>query len=114
MPIFEPWDIVRIPFPYTDRPVRQRRPALVLVGGDLQSKHGLLWLAMITSAEHQGWPGDIIISNQRIAGLPAPSIVRPTKIATVEAKDAGRLGTLPARDREAVRDYVKERLSGLG
>jgi mRNA interferase MazF len=30
MPIFEVWDIVKVPFPYTDRPVRQRRPALVI------------------------------------------------------------------------------------
>jgi hypothetical protein len=33
MPIFEPWDIVRVPFPYTDRPVRQRRPALIVAAG---------------------------------------------------------------------------------
>jgi mRNA interferase MazF len=46
MPIFEPWDIVRVPFPYTDRPVRQCRPALVIAAGDLQIAHGLLWLAM--------------------------------------------------------------------
>jgi hypothetical protein len=29
MAIFDLWDIVKVPFPYTDRPVRQRRPALV-------------------------------------------------------------------------------------
>ncbi len=27
MPSFEVWDILKVPFPYTDRPVRQRRPA---------------------------------------------------------------------------------------
>jgi mRNA interferase MazF len=47
---FEAWDIVKVPFPYTDRPVRQRRPAQVLAAGDLEVRHGLLWLAMITSA----------------------------------------------------------------
>src|SRR5439155_19540166 len=36
---FEPWDIVRVPFPYTDRPVRQRRPALVIASGELQTAH---------------------------------------------------------------------------
>lgn len=30
MPIFEQGDIVRVPFPYTDRDTRQRRPALVV------------------------------------------------------------------------------------
>ena len=114
MPIFEPWDVVRVPFPYTDRPVRQRRPALVVAAGDLETVHGLLWLAMITSAEHRGWPGDVVISDLGGAGLPAPSIVRPAKIATIDARDAGRLGTLPPPDRRAVRAYLRQRLSGLG
>src|SRR5262245_2497918 len=113
MPIFEPWDIVGVPFPYTDRPVRQRRPALVLAAGDLQTAHGLLWLAMITSAEHHGWPGDVVISDLGGAGLPASSIVRPAKIATIDARDVGRLGTLPPTDRTAVRNYLRRRPSGL-
>ena len=114
MVIFEAWDIVRVPFPYTDRPVRQRRPALVIASGELQRRHGLLWLAMITSAEHRGWPGDVVISDLDGAGLPAPSIVRPAKIATIDASDAGRLGTLPLADRDAVRIYLRQRLSALG
>jgi PemK-like, MazF-like toxin of type II toxin-antitoxin system len=113
MPIFEPWDIVRVPFPHTDRPVRQRRPALVIAAGDLQTAHGLLWLAMITSAKHPGWPGDVVISDLVGAGLPVPSIVRSAKITTIDARDAGRLGTLPPADRKAVRTYLRQRLSGL-
>jgi mRNA interferase MazF len=114
MPTFEAWDIVRVPFPYTDRPIRQRRPALVIASGELLAVHGLLWLAMITSAEHSGWLGDVAISDLDHAGLPAPSIVRPAKIATIEARDAGRLGTLPRRDRPAVRAYLQQRLAEFG
>ena len=113
MPAFEAWDVVKVPFPYTDRPVRQRRPALVIAAGDLEATHGLLWLAMITSAANRGWAGDVAISDSETAGLPIPSIVRPAKIATIEARDAERLGTLPASDREAVRDYLQDRLAGL-
>jgi mRNA interferase MazF len=101
MAIFDLWDIVKVPFPYTDRPVRQRRPALV-VAGEIEVAHGLLWLLMITSAENRGWPDDVGISDLDGAGLPAPSIVRPAKIATVDARDAQRLGTLSIVDREAV------------
>ena len=114
MPAFEPWDVVRVSFPYTDRTVRQHRPALVLAAGSLQKTHGLLWLAMITSAAHHRWPGDVVISDLDSAGLPAPSIVRPAKIATIDARDAGRLGTLPLPDREPVRMYLRQRLSDLG
>jgi mRNA interferase MazF len=109
MAIFEVWDIVKIPFPYTDPPVRQRRPALVIAADGIEGAHGLIWLIMITSAENRGWPDDVRISDLRTAGLPAPSIVRPAKIATVDAGDAQRLGTLPMDDREA----VASRLEGI-
>jgi len=95
MPTFETWDVVTVPFPYSDRPIRQRRPALVIAAGELQSAHGLLWLAMITSAANRGWPGDVAISDIAAAGLPIDSIVRPAKIATIEVRDVDRLGTLP-------------------
>ena len=64
MPIFEPWDVVRVPFPYTDRPIRQRRPALVIGAGDLAAEHGLLWLIMITSAENRGWPAVLPLADR--------------------------------------------------
>jgi len=111
--IFDTWDIVRVPFPYTDRPVRQRRPALVVAAEDLETRHGLLWLVMITSAENRGWPGDVAISDLDEAGLPAPSIVRPAKIATIEVRDAERLGVLPASDRGAVAAYLADRFGAV-
>jgi mRNA interferase MazF len=113
MPAFEPWDTVKVPFPYTDRPVRQRRPAVVIAAGDLQTRHGLLWLAMITSATHHHWPGDVVVSDLHGAGLPAPSLVRPAKIATIDAQDAARLGILSATDRESVRRFLRRRLADL-
>jgi mRNA interferase MazF len=105
---FEIWDVVKVPFPYTDRPVRQRRPALVVAAGEIEASHGLVWLVMITSAENRGWPGDVLVSDLRAAGLPAPSIVRPAKIATVEARDAELLGTLPRPDRAAVIAFFRQ------
>jgi mRNA interferase MazF len=101
MAIFEVWDVVKLPFSHSDRPVRQRRPALV-VAAEIDATHGLIRLVMITSAENRGWPDDVRISDLRAAGLPAPLIVRTAKIATVDARDAQRLGTLLVADREAV------------
>jgi mRNA interferase MazF len=111
MAIFEVWDTVKVPFPYTDRPVRQRRPALVIDADEIEAAHGLIWLVMITSAEKRGWPDDVRISDLRAAGLPAPSIVRAVKIATVDAGDAQRLDTLPVADREAVASRLRGILS---
>ena len=112
-PIFEVWDVVKVPFPYTDRPVRQRRPALGIAAEQLQAAHGLLWLAMITSAANRGWLGDVMVSDLALAGLPAASLVRPAKLATIEARDAERLGALPPSDRAAIAAYLRERLGGV-
>jgi len=111
MPTFDAWDIVKVPFPYTDRPIRQRRPALVIAAGELEEAHGLLWLAMITSAANRAWHGDVVISDLHLAGLPAPSIVRPAKVATIEAHDAERLGRLAVEDRATISGYLRRTLT---
>jgi mRNA interferase MazF len=51
---------------------------------------------MITSAENRGWPGDLTVDNLTQAGLPAPSVIRTAKIATIEVSDATKLGKIPA------------------
>jgi mRNA interferase MazF len=102
MASFDVWDIVKVPFPYTNRPIRQHRPALVAARHAQSGSPELLWVLMITSAGHRRWSGDIAISDIDTAGLPAASIVRSAKIATIEALDAQRIGCLPVSDRAAV------------
>ncbi len=106
------WSVVRVPFPYTDRPVRQYRPALVIAAGDLETTHGLLWVLMITSAENRGWSDDVHISDHERAGLPVPSLIRCAKIATIDARDAERLGSLPAADCPKVARRIRRILFG--
>ncbi len=52
----------------------------------------LLWVVMITSAENRRWVDDIEIEDHQAAGLPAPSVIRPVKIATVEAQHVEVIG----------------------
>lgn len=104
MPAFSAGDIVKVPFPYTDRDVRQRRPALVVSASPLGENGGLHWVLMITSAEHRRWPGDVALGRRYgEAGLPAPSLIRTSKIATVETGRMESLGRLPAPFMETVR-----------
>jgi mRNA interferase MazF len=110
MPSFKTWNIVRVPFPYVERPTLQHRPALVIAPNDTSDAHALLWVAMITSATHRRRPGDVAISDLREAGLPIASIVRSAKLATIEADTAEKIGTLPAADRDAVARYLHDRL----
>ena len=63
MPGFEVWDLVKVPFPYTNRPVQQRRPALVIASPIAPGAPELLWVLMVTSAANRGWPGDVAVSD---------------------------------------------------
>jgi mRNA interferase MazF len=95
-----PWDIVVLPFPYTDRLAEKRRPALI-VSSERLSPFRLLWVAMITSADNPAWPADVSIDDWRHAGLTAPSRVRPAKVACIDSglvlDRAGRLDRATAR-----------------
>lgn len=112
MATFKPWDVIKVPFPYTDRPVRQHRPALVVAAGGIEAAHGLLWVLMVTSADNRRWDNDVPVSDPKAAGLPAPSVVRCAKIATIEARDAARIGALPAPDRKKVSGHLRHILTG--
>ena len=113
MPACEVWDLVKVPFPYTNRPVQQRRPALVVAIPEAPAALNLLWVLMITSAGNRGWPGDVIVSNLDDAGLPAPSVVRLAKIATIEAHEAERMGRLAHADQLQVAEVLQKCLEQL-
>ena len=112
----EVWDLVKVPFPSTNRHVQQRRPALVVAVPDAPGAPQLLWVLMVTSAANRGWPGDVAVSDFRAAGLPAASVVRSAKIAMIEARDVERIGCLPSEHRlqvvEALRGTLAHALVG--
>jgi mRNA interferase MazF len=80
----------------------------------MQVQLGLLWVLMITSADNRGWPGDVLVSDLLDAGLPVQSLVRTEKIATVDARDAERIGRLPQANRETVTARLRRHLAGVG
>lgn len=107
MPTFEQGDVVRVPFPYTNRSVRQHRPALVISRGGIGDEQQLLWVLMITSADDRRWPGDVDLEDRYAnAGLPAPSIIRTTKIATIGSAHADRIGRIDTDLLSQVLDLV--------
>ena len=77
-----------------------------MAAGDLERSRGLLWVVMITSAENRSSPEDVAVSDLTTAGLPAPSVVRSAKIATIEARNAERIGALPRADRRKVARHL--------
>ena len=97
--IYERWQVVRVPFPFTDRLASKNRPALVLSDATaFNAPAGHLVLAMITSAGNAPWPLDCAIQDLAGAGLPAPSVVR-CKLFTLDARLVrGSLGRLAPHD----------------
>ena len=73
-----------VPFPYADRLAEKRRPALVVSNADFNASSGLIWVAMITSAENESWASDIEFDIDK-AGLTSASVIRISKLATIES-----------------------------
>ena len=99
---FEPFDVVVVPFPFTDRPVTRRRPALVLSSSAFLAAHEQSTLAMITSSRGDLWPSDVPIQDWREASLNVPSRVRFKLFTLDNDMIVRRLGSLSERDASAV------------
>lgn len=103
-PTFDRFDVVVVPFPFTDRQANKRRPAVVLgsVGPDQHV------LAMITTAE--GWNTDVPVTDLDAAGLPVPSVVR-LKLLTLDSHLILRVsGRLSAKDENNLKRQLKQTL----
>lgn len=92
-----PFDVVVVPFPFTDISASKRRPALVLSdeqGFNTPVGHSVM--AMITTASQSSWTLGTAIIDLPAAGLTTPSIVR-MKLFTLDhvliSKQIGRLGS---------------------
>lgn len=109
---YERFDVVVVPFPFTDSATSKRRPALVISNADafnLPAGHSVM--AMITSAANAAWPLDVTISDGNSAGLAAASLVR-MKLFTLDNRFVlRRLGQLAAADRKAVAAALKTLLA---
>lgn len=107
---YKPFSVVVVPFPFTDSPQTKRRPALVLSSELYQRKNEHITLAMITSAKHTKWHGDIEIRDLDSAGLSSASIVRQ-KIFTIDARLIERqAGMLGSADQKSVKSALSEHL----
>lgn len=102
-PIYQPWSVVKVPFPFTDILKDKRRPAIVLNTQEYFKQHDHYIVLMITSARHSLWPSDIAIVDYKRAGLLKPCVAR-FKISTV---DAGLViqqsGILHTKDIDAIK-----------
>ena len=102
---FEPFDVVVVPFPFTDREAERRRPALVVSSPEFNATHAQSILAMITSAGGE-WPSDVALRDWNEAGLSVPCRVRLKVFTLDDALILRKTGALSERDAESVKDSL--------
>lgn len=109
---FEQFDVVRVPFPFTDRAATKNRPALVLSQSLFNNAADHSVLVMITSAVND-WPLDCPIQDIQAAGLPVASRIR-FKLFTLDNRlIRGKIGALSPADTNAFKKQF-DRLVALG
>ena len=107
------FDVVVVPFPFTDRLASKRRPAVVLSSPAFHQDTRHAVLAMITSAEQSAWAGDCAIHDLPAAGLPSPCLAR-LKLFTLDNRLIIRVcGRLAAADQRRVRSAWKGLLTAF-
>jgi mRNA-degrading endonuclease toxin of MazEF toxin-antitoxin module len=98
--ICETWDVVTVPFPFTDREGSKRRPALV-VSAESFNRSGHSVLAMITTS-NVSWPTDSPLTQLSSCGLSRPCVVR-LKLFTLDNRlIIKRIGHLAEEDKNRV------------
>lgn len=100
------WDVVIVPFPFSNLPGHKRRPALVLSQQSF-NRRGSTVLAMITTSGHNPWPGDVHLTDLKAAGLNSPCLVR-LKLFTIDNRlILKKIGRLSAADRRQVSEQLQ-------
>lgn len=108
---YDTFDVVVVPFPFTDRSSTKRCPALVVSRHESFSAIiGHSVLAMITSTANAPWPLDVPITDGGSAGLKAASVVRMKLFTLDQQLILKRSGALSAKDRSAVTTSLRKLL----
>lgn len=111
MTTFRLWDIVVVPFPFSDTRKSKPRPALVVSRKRFNDMHDHTTLMMITSALHTSWPSDVLISANASSGLPITSIVRMKLFTLDNTLVRRKIGSLAKTSRSKVLKQLRTHLA---
>lgn len=82
---YDRWDVVLLPFPFTDLKATKKRPALVISPREYNSGPDVLVMFVTSNLKSNPKMGDYILKEWKKAGLPKPSMTR-MKFATIDKK----------------------------
>ncbi len=99
---FDPFEIVLVPFPFTDQTGSKKRPAVVISSREYHQERPDLIIMAITSQIHHAIFGETPVHYWQNAGLLKPSVVKPV-ITTIEKQvTRGTIGRLHPQDIHAL------------
>ena len=108
--IYNPFSVVVVPFPFTDKSHTKNRPALVISCPEHQQQTEHVTCLMITSAKNSSWSSDHIIEDLESAGLEVPSLIRQ-KVFTIDARIIKKvIGKLSAIEQKQVINCLKKHI----
>lgn len=108
MATYKQFDVVLVPFPFTDTNETKRRPALIISDAtEFNTPMGRSVMAMITTAGRSSWVLDVPITDLLAAGLSAPSIVRMKLFTLDHYVVVRKIGALSVVDRQSVIHALK-------
>ena len=80
---YKKWDIILVPFPFTDLTSNKKRPALVISPDDYNGGPDVLIIFITSKIEKEKRVGDYLIDRWEESKLPKPSLIR-MKFATID------------------------------
>ncbi len=106
--ICDPFDVVEVPFPFSDLPRSKRRKALVISGREFNRRNGSTILMMITSATHSSWYLDVRLENWRQSGLRKPCVARLKLFTLDNGLIIEKAGQLTGEDRGRIATALRK------
>lgn len=109
------FDLVLVPFPFSDLSTKKKRPALVLTHIDGVKHSKLMVCAMVTSNIQSPFiSGDVVLQDWQKVGLPLISKIRLAKLVSLEdSLIIKRFGKLTKVDQNAIKKEFNKLFDGI-
>lgn len=108
--IYNQFDIVLVPFPFTDKNATKKRPAVILNNSNYQIKTNHLILAMITSAKNSEWESDLQIKNLEPTGLKTDCVIRYKIFSLDERIVLKKIGKISENEQKLIKENLVKQL----
>lgn len=110
-----PFDIVLVPFPFSDLSTVKKRPCLILCAINPKGLTTHYVVAMMTSSTARlVFPYDVVLRDWKKAGLPKKTLVRIAKLVTLDSSLVGKkIGRIEGQDKQKVRTLFRQMFFAL-